>query len=193
MAVRPILRLGNPDLLKVSAPVADPTAPEIQALVTDMRDTLDDVSGIGLAAPQIGVPLRVVLWCLPPHRIPQGANVAPIPWTAMINPVITPQGNDMRPAWERCLSLPGLYAKVPRHNEIIIRFQTPEGREVTQHWRGYVAMLLQHECDHLDGILYPSRMENPMDMAFASEVCPDGKVIAYSPAEFEGRSAVQTN
>lgn len=189
MAVRSILRLGNPDLLKVSAPVADPTAPEIRALVEDMRDTLDDVAGIGLAAPQIGVPLRVVLYCLPPHRIPAGAKVDPIPWTAMINPVIEPEGDDIRLAWERCLSLPGLYAKVPRHNAITISFQTLDGKKVTQRWRGYVAMLLQHECDHLDGILYPSRMKDPMDLAFASEVCGDGKVVSYSPAEFEGQAA----
>ncbi|WP_374633394.1 peptide deformylase [Ferrovibrio sp.] len=186
MAVRPILRLGNPDLLKVSAPVADPTAPEIRALVQDMRDTLDDVQGIGLAAPQISQPLRVVLYCLPQHRIPSGAKAQPIPWTAMINPVIEPMGDDKRVMWERCLSLPGLYAKVPRYNEIVIRYSTLEGKQIEQHWQGYVAMLLQHECDHLDGVLYPMRMENPMDMAFASEMTGKGGVFSYDPNEFDG-------
>jgi len=186
MAVRPILKLGNPDLLKISEPVADPTAPEIRDLVQDMRDTLDDVSGIGLAAPQIGRPLRIVLYCLPPHRIPEGAKAKSIPWTAMINPVIETIGEEKRPMWERCLSLPGLYAKVPRYNRIIIRYSTLDGEKIEQHWQGYVAMLLQHECDHLDGILYPARMASPMDMAYASEVTADGRVVAYDPAEFDG-------
>lgn len=186
MAVRPILRFGNPDLLKISAPVADPTAPEIRALVQDMRDTLEDVNGIGLAAPQISQALRIVLYCLPEHRIPAGAKAKPIPWTAMINPEIEPVGNDKRVMWERCLSLPGLYAKVPRHNAIVIRYATLEGQRIEEHWQGYVAMLLQHECDHLDGVLYPMRMQSPTDMAFASEVTGTNGVFSYDANDFDG-------
>lgn len=186
MAVRDILRMGNPALLQPSAPVSDPTAPAIAALVQDMRDTLESVAGIGLAAPQIGVPLRVVLYCLPAARIPKGAAAQPIPWTAMINPVIEALDDDRRDAWERCLSLPGLYAKVPRHNRIRIRYRTPEGAAVTQEWVGYVAMLLQHECDHLDGILYPMRMTDITALSYASEVPTEGGVIRYAAAEFDG-------
>lgn len=185
MTVREILKMGNPALLVVSDPVPDPTAPEIRMLFDDMKDTLDSVAGIGIAAPQVGHPLRMVLYCLPPERIPEGARTEPVPWTAMINPVIEPVDAEETYLWERCLSLPGLYAKVPRFKHILIHFQTPEGEEVTRECRGYHAALLQHECDHLEGRLYPTRLTDPTQFAFASEVSRGG-VYRYSVVEFDG-------
>jgi peptide deformylase len=186
VTVRNILLMGNPSLLKISAPVDDPTSPEIKALLQDMRDTLDSVSGIGLAAPQIDVPLRVVLFCLPANRIPAGAQAAPVPWTAMINPVIEPLDSQQVLLWERCLSLPGLYAQVPRFNHIRITYQDADGTRVTRKCRGYLATLLQHECDHLDGTLYPMRMTDMRMLSFATEVCGPRGVYAYEPTQFDG-------
>lgn len=185
MTVREILKMGHPALLVVSEPVADPTAPEVLALFDDMKDTLESVSGIGIAAPQLGRPLRMVLYCLPPSRIPEGASTPAVPWTAMVNPVIEPVDAQETYLWERCLSLPGLYAKVPRFKHIRIHFQTPAGGQVTRECAGYHAALLQHECDHLEGRLYPSRLTDTTQFAFASEVSRGG-VYQYSVAEFDG-------
>lgn len=186
MTVKAILKMGNPALTVVCDEVADPTTPEIATLLQDMQDTLESVKGIGLAAPQIGVPLRVVLYCLPPDRIPAGAKTQPVPWTPLINPVITPLGDQQVHLWERCLSLPGLYAQVPRFLHIRIRWQSPDGRWNEQDCHGYHATLLQHECDHLDGVLYPKRMPDASEIAFASEVCGPSGVFSYGAAEFDG-------
>lgn len=186
MAVRNILRMGNPALLHPAEPVADPAAPAIGALLEDMRDTLESVGGIGLAAPQIGTALRVVLFQLPASRIPAHAQTQPVPWTAMINPRVEPLGDERIELWERCLSLPGLYAQVPRFKHVCIHYLTADGQQVSVPRRGYLSALLQHECDHLDGTLYPMRLQDPRRLAFASEVCGEGGVYTYSPAEFDG-------
>ena len=186
MTIQTILKMGNPALNVVSEPVPDPAAPAIRALLQDMRDTLESVSGIGLAAPQIGVPLRVVLYCLPASRIPAGAATAPVPWTALINPTIVALSDEKVHLWERCLSLPGLYARVPRHEHIAIRYQSADGAWLQKECHGYHATLLQHECDHLEGVLYPARMSQPTDLAFASEVCGPAGVYTYSVDEFDG-------
>jgi peptide deformylase len=186
MAVKEILKMGNPALTVVSQPVEDPRSPQIRALLQDMRDTLESVSGIGLAAPQIGVPLRVVLYCLPQGRIPEGARTVAVPWTPLINPAITPIGDERVDLWERCLSLPGLYARVPRFKHIRIRHQDQDGGWIERECHGYHATLLQHECDHLDGVLYPKRMPDPSALAYASEVCGPAGVYRYPVAEFDG-------
>jgi len=113
MAIRNILLMGNPQLLKRSEVVNDPTSAEVRQLDRDMQETLESVNGIGLAAPQIGIHKRVVVFCLPPGSIPAGAKTKPIPWTMMINPTVDPQGESCIELWERCLSVPGLYAHVP--------------------------------------------------------------------------------
>ena len=189
MAVKTILKMGNPALTVVSETVTDPRAPAIRELVQDMQDTLESVAGIGLAAPQIGVPLRIVLYCIPPGRIPAGARTQPVPWTPLINPAITPLSDRKVDLWERCLSLPGLYAQVPRFLHIGIRWQSLDGCWHERECRGYHATLLQHECDHLDGVLYPKRMPDPSQLAFASEVCGPGGVFSYTVAEFDGEAA----
>jgi peptide deformylase len=186
MAVRQILLMGNPLLLQPSAPVEDPTAPDIRQLAQDMRETLESVNGIGIAAPQVGVHKRMVVFCLPPSRIPEGATTQPIPWTTMVNPSIEPVGDERILLWERCLSLPGLYAQVPRFAHTIVRYVTTDGEQVARECKGYLSALLQHECDHLDGTLYPQRLPDSKTLAYASEVCAGGAVYRYSPQEFDG-------
>ena len=187
MSIHRILLMGNEHLKQVSAPVTDPTSFEIAKLVDDLLDTIKSVDGNGLAAPQIGVNLRVVVYRVPAHRIPAGARQQPVPWTTLINPVLEPLSDDKRPIWERCQSLPNLYGRVPRYNHIRLTFTTPAGKTETREARGYHAMLLQHECDHLDGVLYPMRMSDMRDLAFISEIMPKGQdFFGYTAAQFDG-------
>ena len=172
MAVLRIARMGNPVLLQPSVPVADPTAPEIRKLAQDMQDTIEDIGASGIAAPQVFAPKRVVVYRVIASRIPPGSGLQPHPWTVMVNPVITPKTQAKHDVWERCLSVPGLHGKVPRHTEIQISYFDLEGKqnrhEATSSW----AALLQHECDHLDGILYPMRMKDLSLLAYNEEPGP---------------------
>lgn len=172
MAVLRIARMGNPVLLEPSQPVADPTAPEIRRLALDMQDTIDDIGASGLAAPQVFVRRRVVVYRMIASRIPPGSGLEPRPWTVMVNPVIEPESEVKRDVWERCLSLPGLHGKVPRYTDIRISYHDLNGKkhghEATSSW----AALLQHECDHLDGILYPMRMKDLSLLAYNEEPGP---------------------
>src|SRR5712691_11538758 len=128
MAVLRIAKMGNPVLSQVAAPVADPTAPGIKKLAADMRDTIEDIGASGLAAPQVFVGKRVVVYRVIASRIPEGSGLEPRPWTVMINPVIAPKTDVKTPVWERCLSIPGLHGKVPRFMHIGITYQDLEGR-----------------------------------------------------------------
>ena len=187
MTVHRILLMGNEHLKQVSAPVEDPTSPETKRLVDDLLDTINAVDGNGLAAPQIGVNRRVVVYRVPPHRIPSGARQQPVPWTTLVNPVLEPQGDEKRMIWERCQSLTNLYGRVPRYNRIKLTFTALDGTRHARLAQGFHAMLLQHECDHLDGILYPMRMTDMRDLAFISEIMPQGQdFFGYSPSQFDG-------
>jgi peptide deformylase len=172
MAVLRIARMGHPVLLQPSAPVADPTAPEIRKLAADMQDTIEDIGASGIAAPQVFVPKRVVVYRMIASRIPPGSGLQPRPWTVMVNPVIKPKSEVKRDVWERCLSVPGLHGKVPRYAEIEISYVDLDGKkhshEATSSW----SALLQHECDHLDGILYPMRMTDLSLLAYNEEPGP---------------------
>src|ERR1700741_4460918 len=128
MAVLRIAKMGNPILMQVAARVEDPTAPEIRRLAADMQETLEDIGASGLAAPQVFVPKRVVVYRIIGSRIPAGSGLVPRPWTVMINPVITPKAQKKSDVWERCLSIPGLHGKVPRYLDIHIRYQDLQGR-----------------------------------------------------------------
>lgn len=193
MTIHRILLMGNEHLKRVSDSVADPTAPATKKLVDDLLDTINAVDGNGLAAPQIGVNQRVVVYRVPPHRIPAGAWQPPVPWTTLINPSLEPQDDDKRLIWERCQSLPNLYGRVPRYNRVRLTFTTLEGVAETRLAQGYHAMLLQHECDHLDGILYPMRMTDMRDLAFVSEIMPQGHdFFSYTAAQFDGDDASET-
>lgn len=165
MALLKIARMGHPVLDQPAAPVDDPTAPEIRRLVADMVETMYDAPGIGLAAPQVYVPLRIVVFFLPPGR---GGEEVPL--TALINPVIEPLGDEMVSGWEGCLSVPGLRGLVPRYNRIGYTGVSPDGDPIDRTVEGMHARVVQHECDHLDGMLYPRRMENIRDLVFEGEL-----------------------
>jgi peptide deformylase len=185
MPVREILKMGNPILYKTAPPVADPTDPSLLALRQDMLDTLVAINACGIAAPQIGVEQRVVLYSIPEDRIPAGAKTTPVPWTFMVNPVLTPLDDAKAPIWERCLSVPGLYGLVPRFRRIGLRFATTDGKTVEREASGFHAMILQHECDHLDGTLYPMRMTDMTKLRFVSEMGAEGGVYRFRPEEFD--------
>jgi peptide deformylase len=178
MAVLRIAKMGNPALLQKAAPVADPTAREIRELAAAMQDTLEDVGASGLAAPQVFVSKRVVVYRIIAARIPQGSGLEPRPWTVMVNPVITPKTAAKTPVWERCLSIPGLHGKVPRFMHINIAYQDLEGRSVSHDAHSSWAALLQHECDHLDGIVYPMRMTDLSLLAYNDEPGPLAREVA---------------
>ena len=180
MAILKIARMGHPVLGRPAEPVSDPASPAIARLIEDMVETLVDAHGAGLAAPQVHVPLRLVLFCVPPGRDSAGGedggdgNSAPEPGleslTVLINPVIEPVGEGMVEDMEACLSLPGLAGIVPRHDHIRYRWTDTEGRNHEREARGFHARVVQHECDHLDGILYPMRMTDLSTLTFTSEL-----------------------
>ena len=169
MPIRQIAKMGHPVLLKPAVAVDDPQHPDIARLAADMQDTLEWIGAAGIAGPQVYDRRRVVVYRISAERIAPGAGMEPVPWTVMINPVVTPIGEEKGMIWERCLSLPGLHGKVPRHTKIHISFQTLEGKEQEREAEDWHAMLLQHECDHLDGILYPMRMTDLSLLAFNAE------------------------
>lgn len=171
MAIRPVLRMGDPRLLRVSEPVARVEAPEFAVLLTDMRDTMTSLSGAGLAAPQIGVPWRVVIFGTgaPNPRYPDAEIIPP---TVLINPVLTPLGDEMEQGWEGCLSVPGLRGLVPRYRQLRYRGLDEHGIEIDRQVSGFHARVVQHEVDHLDGILYPMRITDMRQFGFNEELAP---------------------
>ena len=181
MAVLRIAKMGNPVLSRVAAPVDDPAAPEIRRLAADMQETLEDIGASGLAAPQVFVAKRVVVYRVIAARIPKGSGLEPRPWTVMVNPVITPKAAAKTPVWERCLSVPGLHGKVPRYLHIEISYLDLDGRRHTHEARSSWAALLQHECDHLDGILYPMRMTDLGLLAYNEEPGQLAREVAADP------------
>ena len=158
--IREILRMGDPRLLATARPVADPRAPEIKSLVADLFDTMHAANGAGLAAPQIGVGLRVVIFGYrdAAARNPRYPDADPVPETILINPELTALGPEFEDGWEGCLSVPGLRGVVPRHARLRYRGIDLEGTLIEREVSGFHARVVQHECDHLDGILYPMRI-----------------------------------
>jgi peptide deformylase len=183
MAILKIARMGHPVLRRVADPVADPTVPEIRRLIADMVDTMADAPGIGLAAPQVHVPKRLVIFHIPESRAgaaaqaraddeggPAPDDVEAVPMTVLINPVIEPLAEDKEPGVEGCLSLPGMLGMVPRYTRIRYKALAPDGSAIEREASGYHARVVQHECDHLDGILYPMRMTDLSTFGFADEM-----------------------
>jgi peptide deformylase len=172
MAVRPILRLGDPRLRDVAVPVTSFDTPELHDLVRDLIDTMAAANGAGLAAIQIGAPVRVVVFGLTTN--PRYPDADPVPFTVLVNPEITPLGSERESGWEGCLSVPGMRGLVPRYTGIRYRgcdqFGTPIDRTVM----GFHARVVQHECDHLDGILYPERIEDMRSFGFVEELLASG-------------------
>jgi peptide deformylase len=170
MAILKIARMGHPVLARRAAEVPDPTSPEIRRLVADMAETLRDINGAGLAAPQVHVPLRVVIFLVPAHRSAGDALPRPEGLTVLVNPVIEPLGEAADLGWEACLSVPRMMGEVPRARRIRYRGTTPEGQPVDREADGFHARVVQHECDHLDGILYPQRMLDMSRFGFMEEM-----------------------
>jgi peptide deformylase len=167
MAILKIARMGHPVLRRRAAEVADPTAPEIARLVADMLDTLDDAGGVGLAAPQVHVPLRVVIFHVPAGRSGDGEGQS---LTVLVNPVVEVLEHEMQTAYEACLSLPGMTGAVARPNRIRYRGLGLDGAVIEREAGGFHARVVQHECDHLDGVLYPMRMTDLASFGFADEI-----------------------
>ncbi|ABM94772.1 peptide deformylase [Methylibium petroleiphilum] len=158
MAVRDILKMGDPRLLRIAHPVREFDTPALHALIEDMFDTMEAANGAGLAAPQIGVDLQLVIFGFTKsERYPEAP---PVPRTVLINPQITPLSEDLEDGWEGCLSVPGLRGVVPRHQRIRYTGFDPQGRRIEREAEGFHARVVQHECDHLAGVLYPMRVRD---------------------------------
>ena len=171
MAVREILKMGDPRLLRVAQPVAAFDTPELHALVTDLFDTMHAANGAGLAAPQIGVDLQLVIFGFQSNvRYPEAP---PVPPTVLCNPVIEPLSGELVEGWEGCLSVPGLRGVVPRHARIRYRGFDAHGRPLEREADGFHARVVQHECDHLIGRLYPTRMTDLTKLGFTSVLFPE--------------------
>ncbi len=170
MAILKIARMGHPVLLQKAAPVDDPTAPEIRRLIADMMETMLDAPGVGLAAPQVHVSLRLFVYRVPAARGGDDAEDAPLAPSVLINPEIEPLGDDIRLRWEGCLSIPGLRGAVARPWRIRYRGLDGEGAPVERIAAGLHAGVVQHETDHLDGILYPMRMSDFRLFGFDEEL-----------------------
>lgn len=169
MAVLKIARMGHPVLMRPAAAVDDPSAPEIRVLVHDMIETMRDAPGIGLAAPQVHVPLRIVVYYVPTDREDGEAGR---PLTVLINPDVVPLSaeDEMRDGVEGCLSLPGMAGVVPRYARVRVRATGLDGGALDYEATGYHARVVQHECDHLDGILYPMRMTDLSRFGYVEEM-----------------------
>jgi peptide deformylase len=168
MAVRSVAQMGHPILLKPAEPIADPTDPEVARLAADMQDTIEDCGANGIAGPQVYASLRIVVFRFAPWRIPPRSPVKPVPWTVMINPVVTPLDAGGDPYWERCLSIPGLHGQVPRHSRIGLTWQDLAGKTHGREAVSWDAVLMQHEVDHLDGVLFTMRMRDMATLSFNS-------------------------
>jgi len=171
MAVREILKMGDARLLRVAQPVLNFGGPELTALVADMKDTMPAANGAGLAAPQIGVDLQLVIFGF--ERNQRYPDAEPVPYTVLCNPRIEPLGPEEEEDWEGCLSVPGLRGKVPRHARIRYTGVGPDGRLIDREATGFHARVVQHECDHLIGRLYPTRMRDLTQLGFTSVLFPE--------------------
>jgi peptide deformylase len=170
MAVREILKMGDARLLRVAPPVLTFDTPELHALVQDLFETMAAANGAGLAAPQIGVDLQVVIFGFShSERYPEAP---PVPRTVLVNPVITPLSGDEEEGWEGCLSVPGLRGLVPRYSRIRYRGFDAAGQPIEREAEGFHARVVQHECDHLIGRLYPTRMRDLTKLGFTSVLFP---------------------
>lgn len=167
MAIRPVLKMGHPVLRQVASPVTrfDHT---LESLICDLDDTMRSLSGAGIAAPQIGVSLRVVIFEV--QENPRYPHVSPVPYTVLINPELTPLGNEQEEGWEGCLSVPGMRGLVSRFARLQYRGFDRQGAPLNRSVEGFHARVVQHEVDHLDGILYPQRIRNLRDFGFEDEL-----------------------
>ena len=170
MAIREVLKMGDPRLLALSEPVGEFGTPELDMLITDMQDTMRHLNGAGLAAPQIGVGLRVVIFGF--EENPRYPDADPVPYTVLINPQLTPLGDTLDEGWEGCLSVPGMRGLVPRYRELRYTGFDAAGNRIDRSVKDFHARVVQHEVDHLDGILYPRRIRDLTQFGFNDALFP---------------------
>lgn len=170
MPVKEVLRMGDARLLRRAEAVTSFDSPELHALLRDMRDTMQAMNGVGLAAPQIGVNLRVVIFGA--EKNPRYPDADAVPSTVLINPVLTPLSEAMEEGWEGCLSIPGMRGKVPRYTQLRYQGRDEYGALIDRTVKGFHARVVQHECDHLDGILYPMRIRDLKNFGFNDVLFP---------------------
>jgi peptide deformylase len=170
MALLKIARMGHPVLRGRATEIDDPKAPWVHGLVEDMIETMEDAGGTGIAAPQVHVPYRIVVFQVHGERLTDLAGDSEQELTALINPIVEPIGNERAYGWEGCLSVPGLRGVVPRHLRVRYRGLDLDGNPIDREVAGFHARVVQHECDHLDGILYPQRMTDHRLLVFTEEL-----------------------
>ena len=173
--IRPILKMGDARLLERSKTVERFGTPQLKELLADLRETMAAAEGAGLAAPQIGVGLRVVIFGFDKNQRYPDAD--PVPYTELINPLLAPLSNEMEEGWEGCLSVPGLRGQVPRFTRLRYTGFDPQGQPIQREVSGFHARVVQHECDHLDGILYPMRMRDMRAFGYTDVLFPNVDVV----------------
>jgi len=172
--IRDVLRMGDPRLWQKSLPVSQFNTGELDELLRDMRDTMAHLNGAGLAAPQIGVALRVVIFGVTSN--PRYPDIEPVPDTVLVNPVLTPLSDEMEEGWEGCLSVPGMRGWVPRYLELKYAGYDEHGNPFERTVQGFHARVVQHEVDHLDGVLYPMRIRDLTRFGFNEELFPGAEL-----------------
>jgi peptide deformylase len=174
MAIKPVLRMGEPLLFAKAEPVARFDTPDLHALIQDMHDTMAHMNGAGIAAPQIGVSLRVVIFGVGSN--PRYPDAEQVPYTILINPLLRPVGDAMDDGWEGCLSVPGMRGVVPRYKRLHYTGFDQFGQPIDRLVSGFHARVVQHECDHLDGILYPMRIQDLTNFGYTDVLFPDSDI-----------------
>lgn len=181
MAIQRILKMGDPRLFQVSSPVESSEIPKLGGIIEDMIDTMKDADGAGLAAPQIGVMKRIVIFGV--EQNPRYPYAEPVPFTILINPSIKPLNDEFEQGWEGCLSVPGMRGLVARHANVRYTGLNEKGEQIDRTVSGFHARVVQHECDHLDGVLYPLRVTDMRNFGFEEELaaqpldCPPSKEL----------------
>jgi len=181
MAIRPVLRLGDPRLFNVASEVAEFNQPELDNLIEDMFDTMAAADGAGLAAPQIGIGLRIAIFGFDSN--PRYPDDGAIPKTILINPKITPLSDEKEDGWEGCLSVPGMRGLVSRYKHIRYRGFDAAGTAIDVETSDFHARVVQHECDHLDGIIYTQRLSDPLKFGFTDELLSSGQLSSEDCSE----------
>jgi peptide deformylase len=171
MPIQPILKMGDPRLLRMAQPVKQFNTPELHGLLVDLQDTMQAANGAGLAAPQIGVDLQVVIFGSGEFN-PRYPDAPVVPRTVLINPVLTPLSEDEEEGWEGCLSVPGMRGVVPRFKRLRYQGFDEAGQPIDRTVEGFHARVVQHECDHLIGMLYPMRVRNFAQFGFTEVLFP---------------------
>ena len=175
MAIKPVLKMGEPLLLQVAKPIERFDTAELHALIQDMEDTMESLNGAGLAAPQIGVSLQVVIFGF--DHNPRYPLAEEVPFTVLINPKLIPLSDDKEDDWEGCLSVPGMRGVVPRYKQLRYQGFDQYGKTIDRTVSGFHARVAQHECDHLQGILYPMRIQDFRQFGFTDVLFPGQAVM----------------